>query len=461
MKATALCRCLNIPHLVFIGIVMFSGLFYASAQTAGNNAVYNSSGSCTSCAASSAFIDASMFLGSSGTNKGVDLCDIIYKILNGTITTGYTAGAVIDARGLGNSALSGSPLTCTKGSPWQEGSSSVSSASNILLPAGTIVTPSTWVLPPNTHVTGEGDSLLAPATSTIIQVANTFTGDIIDLCSVACTGVAIENVVLNGNGSSANGLVNSFAGNLSYVNHVGLYQILGTGLLVSGSASGSGPYTNINFNTGSAIPSTKTVCAQIKDLTGTNGIRELGCITPGPDPPAAVLLDSSNNSIKDVTISGFYDGILIGANATAHNNVLINVIGDTRTQSCFPHCINPINAVHISSTNVVSDLTIVGLSNEGGTGTSTLRDDTTSTNLTPLTGDTVVGLYSLGKKTTSNTFARFTTSPSVPTWATGTASPSGSCAQGSVYSCTGSSSSCGTYAVWGCPVPGGSWQGIM
>ena len=63
-----------------------------------------------------------------------------------------------------------------------------------------------------------------------------------------------------------------------------------------------------------------------------------------------MLLDSSNKSIKDVTIVGFRDGILVGANQPAQNNVVINVIGET-TNPFFPNCATPINAVHISTNN--------------------------------------------------------------------------------------------------------------
>lgn len=131
-------------------------------QVQGNNAVYNSSGTCSpTCAASPAFIDASVFVGQPG--KGSDLCDVIYKILNGTDYNYPSAGAVIDARGIGGSAL-----TCTKGSPWSESGTSVSAPSTILLPAtggGSNFTPIVisigWVLPANTHLFGQGQPGLA------------------------------------------------------------------------------------------------------------------------------------------------------------------------------------------------------------------------------------------------------------------------------------------------------------
>ena len=430
------------------------------AQSTGNNAIYNSAGTCSPhCAPSPAFIDASMFIGS-GSTQSPTICGAIYGILSGAFYNyPSTVGAVIDARGISGTTA----LTCTSGkTPWNNGATALNVPSNILLPAGTIFISTGWVLPSNTHLIGQGDNTSSSMTGTVIQASNAFSGDMIDFCpSTPCVAVGVENLVLNGNGRSVNGIVNQYSGSLSYVNHVSLYKILGIGLLISGVATGSGPYTNINFDTGSATPSEFTVCAQIKGPTGTAGIRGLNCRTQGqPDPDAAVLLDSSNNSIKDVTIMGFYDGILVGSNAQAQNNVLINVIADTTVQSCIPHC-NPINAVHLSSNNNVSDIAIMGLSNNGGLGTSTLLDDVTSTTLSALTGDEFVALYALGKKVpNTSSYARFTTTPSVPTWATGTGSPTGSCTQGSLYSCSGSSSSCQSYALWGCPIPGGTWSAV-
>jgi len=62
-----------------------------------------------------------------------------------------------------------------------------------------------------------------------------------------------------------------------------------------------------------------------------------------------------------------------------------------------------------------------------------------------------------------STFSFFTTSPHAPSWATGKTYPGNSipCAQGSIYSCTGTSSNCNNKALWGCPNPGGNWQGIL
>lgn len=326
----------------------------AAAQgSQGQNAVFPASGAnCSSgsqCAGSSAFVDASKFLG--GT-QGRDLCDTLYYLF----THSYPInGEVIDARGIGGSAL-----TCTHGTPWSESGSSVSVPSTIFLPATTaanpIVVSSGWVLPTGTHLIGQGEDI---SSGTTIQAASNF-GDVrmMSFCSSQCAGaVAVENLILDGKGQSINGIVNAYASNLSYVDHVSLYQILGVGLVVTGApagaaATGSGPYTNISFNTGSFSGASGTICMQIKGgtgLAGTAGIRGLRCIAQNGDGGAGVLLDSSNNSIKDLSIAGFHDGILVGSVGSAANNVLINVIDDTTVQSCGPPCV--VNVVHISSNN--------------------------------------------------------------------------------------------------------------
>ena len=62
--------------------VLFSVFFFsagANAQSPGNNAVYNSSGTCTSssCGFSAAFVDASVF-----GNSRTDICTVLNNILS-------------------------------------------------------------------------------------------------------------------------------------------------------------------------------------------------------------------------------------------------------------------------------------------------------------------------------------------------------------------------------------------
>ena len=288
----------------------------AEAQSQGNNAVYNSSGICSSstlCGFSGAFIDASTF-----ASSFPNICAILHGILIGGSYP--AAGAVIDARGLNSSITS---MQCTA-SPW----SGITSPppSKILLPAGTILIPTSWILPANTHLIGEGDnpSSATLAAGTTIQACKSstcaFSGTMIQFGSSSATGISVENVTLDGQGLPINGIVNQYSGYLTYVDRVMLFRILGTGLAISGAANNSGPYSNITFDLNGDSGTSQTVCVSINGLSSTHGVRGLTCIANSPDPPAAVLLDSSNNSIEDVRIVGFYDGIRVGANNNAQSN---------------------------------------------------------------------------------------------------------------------------------------------
>jgi hypothetical protein len=426
----------------------------ANAQSQGQDAVYPLSGLC--CQGSSSFIDASMF--ASGTH---DICWVLYGILS----TGYPAsGAVIDARGL--PGATSTSMTCAMGTtPWNNGTTTVSPPSTILLPAGTITIPATWILPSNTHLIGEGDANPTGGTpGTTLKAVSPLSGSggpfiqfgSSSLCSSPCTGISVERLTINGLGTSTNGIVNQYAGNASLVDHVSLYQVRGTGLLVeSSSASNSGPYSNITFDTGTYSGTTATVCAQILNVNGgTRGIHGLFCHSETNDAPAAVFLDSSNNSIEDVAIKGFFDGILVGANGIAKSNVLLNVIGDTSKEF---GVLTPVNAVHISTNYSVTDLSVMGASNSGLSGTSTIQDDVTSTTIS----DTTVALYALGEQA-SGGYSRFTTSPHAATWGSGTSIPSGNCASSAGGSLFSNSSGSG-YALWVCPANGSSasWKSIM
>jgi hypothetical protein len=318
------------PHWLFLGIVIaIVGWFSAcpvpaSGQSQGNNAIYYQSGSSGACCkGSGAFIDASMFIFTGST-----FCSTLYSILH---SASYpSTGAVIDARGLNSG---NTRMTCAAGTtPWNNGTTYQNKPSTILLPAGTILIPTTWVLPNNTTLIAVGDSI-SPTTGTglaavgtIIQLCTTtnscgkaFSGtDMIDLgaslCPLVngipiCNSVSVENLALDGKGQSINGIVNSNSQTGSYVDHVSLYQILGTGLSVLGAANNSGPYSNITFDTGGYSGASSTVCASINGLSGTRGIHGLSCNSETNDALAAVLLDSSNNTLEDVRIVGFYDGI--------------------------------------------------------------------------------------------------------------------------------------------------------
>jgi hypothetical protein len=154
----------------------------------GQNGVYNAT--CNNnnpgVVGSSAFIDASMFVSSQLSN----ICAVLNSILNPLNCIIPSAGAAIDARGLNSNNTS---MKCAA-SPWAGIANSPPSV--ILLPAGTIVVPGTWVLPNNTRLIGEGDALNhnfpsgTIAAGTTLQACKqsvnscTFTGtDMIDLGS--------------------------------------------------------------------------------------------------------------------------------------------------------------------------------------------------------------------------------------------------------------------------------------
>jgi hypothetical protein len=250
MESTAHLTSAGKPLVVAVLVCWLSTFPTAAAQTSlqGQDAVYNSSAQVTN---SPAFIDASTFVAQSS-----DICDAIFNILR---SKGYPpAGAVVDTRGINNN---NSSLTCTKGSPWTEGSTSLNVPSTILLPATSGATPTPiiistpWVIPSNTHLIGEGDGIGSSAATTI-QVSSTFNttpGYIMQFGSASgASGISVERLTIDGLGNnSVNGIVNPNAGPNSYVDHVTLYQIRGIGLLVENNADGSGPYSNITFNTGS------------------------------------------------------------------------------------------------------------------------------------------------------------------------------------------------------------------
>jgi hypothetical protein len=385
----------------------------------GNNAVYASCG----LQGSTAFIDAGAF-----SSTG-DICARIHAVL----TTSYPAsGAVIDARGI--RPPSGSSQTCST-NPW----AGISAPSTVLLPSGTIQISVQWILPSGTRIVGEGAGSPGAGVTTI-QAASGFTHNlsIIKMGAAAgATGVSVEDLALDGNSvTGVSGISNSFARDLSYVKHVSLSNIAGNGLLLLAGSQNSGPYSDINFS--STVAS--AVCVSIQGAaTSTRGIHGLTCTgnPSGAALPVAVLLDAPNNTLEDVRITGFTDGIKIGQNLPTQSDVLSNISGGTNVSS----------VVHITNTHLVTDLSIVGLAKNGATTAINDQESLPSTN--HLIADSTVAIYVLGEQVTETTggsatiigFSRFTTSKTstTPTWATGGAAISAgtACTQpGSLYSNT-------------------------
>jgi hypothetical protein len=277
-----------------------------------------------------------------------------------------------------------------------------------------------------------------------------------------CFHITVEDLTLNGGGQAIDGILNVDSQELTYAKRINFLNFAGTGLQVGApcnnmsgcnyyaQAQNSGPYEQLTYSGSGA-------CAQIYGA-GTRGIHGITCAGTS-SPAAGILLDSSSNSLEDVTVSGYTDGIKIGSmsssnpvQSAAWANAILNVTGSAGT-----------NLIHIcgSSTCVPllspvapppQDITIFGATSSAGT---TIQDDVTTTMLT----DSHVGMYALGEALSSGTGnSRFTTSPNLPAWLVGTTQlgtgiSCPSAAQGSIYSATTGSAINGT--LWACV--GGSW----
>jgi hypothetical protein len=227
-----------------------------------DNAVYDSSGTNQNTVHSKAFIDASVLQGSR------DFCDTIYQVLHSAL---YTP-AVIDARGIS------STMTCISGTPWFEKSLGyVNKPSTILLPAGTITANTPWVLPANTKLIGVAKSSSSNYIVDTTIKAGFSSGAVVkfgdsNCTSSGCQGISVEHLTINGNGQTVNGIENDNCGVQCTVDHVTMYQVLGTGLMISGvNATDSGPYSNITFDVGGASDASSQ-CAWIIGTSGTRGM---------------------------------------------------------------------------------------------------------------------------------------------------------------------------------------------
>ena len=421
--------------LLTLACWLAAGISQVAAQ-AGNNAVFQSSTACTSggCAPSAAFIDASVL-------SGTDICAKIFSAIGQLPAT----GGVVDARGIGP----GTSQLCTSGTPWVQGTSGTTTPSIVLLPSGTITISKTWILPNGSKIIGQGSgapgysvTVIQPCTTTLgcsgnfigtmIQLGPNSTNSPLTACpsTTGCVDVGVEDVALQGgaNGASvAGGIVNGQSQDMSYVRRVSIYQIGGIGLKIWNTAHNSGPYSDITFDSGT-LGSSSTVCAQILSVS-TRGIHGLTCKSESSTiPTLAVQVDSSNNSIKDVRIQGFGDGVVVGSTANALSNVLFNITGGTSVN----------HVVHLDATHTVKDVSIMGVSNGGNSSSDTILDDVTVTTLS----DAYVAMYVLGESTSiggSNlAYSRFTTSTNAnaETWAAGSGTPSGACTKGSLFSDT-------------------------
>ncbi|HWY60001.1 MAG TPA: hypothetical protein VNZ03_36395 [Terriglobales bacterium] len=458
---------------------LFAGMMFAAvallsifpaqvqAQSQGNNAVYDSTG--TTITYSWAFVDASVF---SGT--GVDFCGQIYSAL-GAIPAS-APGGVIDARGVqisGGNSCTNAGITDT---PWQQGSTLHTKPSVILLPAGTITIGYSWRIPDRTRIIGEG------AASTVLKAGSGLgTGSMVrlgdsDLCSPICFGIGVENLALDGSSSGVSGISNQNSQERTYVDRVNLTGISGTGLYVgtTGEGQNSGPYSNIAFSSSGS----SAICAQILGSGPTRGIHNLSCTdTNGTLPGVAIYLDAHGNSIENVSVGGFKNGIVLGSDTSscgstpcrAKGNVLVNIAGNSSISgmSNVVHICGSVSATvcpNRPSDPTVTDLTVLGVTKNGAT--NAIDDDNipvpspgTATKIT----DATVAIYAVGDDSIagSTAFTRFTTasgSTSVPTWLLGNSAVlvGSSCQPGTIYT-NRSSSGIGT-TLYACTSSG--WAAV-
>jgi hypothetical protein len=463
----------------------------AQSASAGNKGVYQNS---TTVAPSLVWIDASAFWTTSMGNPP-DICLILKTILTSSYSTGYPNGAVIDARGLYNSSSTGGSIACT-GTPF-DNLTAAPPPTTILLGPTAIQISSTWTLPNNTRIVGEGqNTVLSCCTASfsgsfIIEMGSS------TFCPLTgCTSVGIEHLVLDASQNTGppfvGGIDNKWSQGSSYVNDVNLHQFGTDGLYIAAMSPGiypgaanSGPYSNITYSSsGSGTP----VCIDVEAQTqGLHGITCLGDSTTGGNKEnTGIYVNASNNTIEDVHIESFWDGIEIGniASPAVANVVVSNVTGITSGSTCGSTC-QVTNTVHICGPNAhavadlgqcsitngtVKDITILHAMMNSAPPSTTVQDDVTGTSIVrcrPCEQPLSTALYVLGEQDDGGTsgfvaYSRFAINPAspasasnygpdssyVPTWGLGgsAVTAGSSClTPGALYSNTSGSSGSSVY----------------
>jgi hypothetical protein len=430
----------------------------AFAQSEGNNAICSDSASSTLCAAtgqpkaswSAAYIDAAPFSTTSN-----DICTTLFDIIS---PTAFVSGTVVDARGINASNSkhdsTNSDLLCAD-TPWAQGSSSTAHSATILLPAATIEVSAQWVLPTRTRLIGEGPGGTGAGATTLAacdstSCTTTFPSNLAVLkmgAAAGANGISIENLAINGNSvAGVSGIANSLSQQLSYVNHVSMYNILGTGLSVA--AANSGPYSDISFSAGGS----NSICVSIQGATtNTSGFEGITCTGPtsSPFPNIAIVVNAPNNMVRDVQVSGFTNGVIVGNSTTVpvQSVVLSNIRGGA-------HVTNVVNIVNGDGT---SNVVATGIYRNGAT--NAIEDQTLPSGSQLIT-DGSVAIYVLGDKMGgAAAYSRFTTSPdtNVVNWSVGATTPGSSCTNtGSLYSNTAGGAGTTWYTC-----AGGQWKDIQ
>jgi hypothetical protein len=116
------------------------------------------------------------------------------------------------------------------------------------------------------------------------------------------------------------------------VNDVAFTRITGIGLEVTNiTAADSGPYSNLTMSNTSTCLQISAGNAPLPLLYTTRGVHGLTCSLSTTSPGPAISLDAPNNSLEDISIIGTststQEGIVIGANGPAEDNVLFNIRG--------------------------------------------------------------------------------------------------------------------------------------
>jgi hypothetical protein len=386
----------------------------------------------------------------------------------------------VDARGVLPVPATTNTLPCNNnnGSPFPS-SITIQNPPNaipitILLPPYTIALSATWIVPNNVRLVGVGFETNLLGGPNCSQDTGICDGYMIEMGlpsppqGQSCpfyTGIAIEHVRLTTQGGYG-GIDNECAGLASYVNDVKISApdgatLGGNGLKIGPKAINSGPYTDIYVlaapgmnNCGSGTLNCVLVEAQTR---GIHGVTCLGTDTTGASPGnAGILVNASNNSIEDVHVESFYDGVGLGnTNSSPVGNIFVSNIngGYSGQQNVCTHG-GVTNAVHVYGS--VTDAVIAGVSNGPYPPVNSIQDDETGTTIqscgvTGCPNPITSGMYILGSTDVSTGgYSRFAINPSnstvygnsstiVPTWGMGTNSPngppSGACySLGAIYS---------------------------
>jgi hypothetical protein len=463
-------------------------------KSQGNKAVWQNS---ISVVGSTVWVDASAYW-----TPLLDLCSVISeKILNSNYGTAFPQGTVIDARGI-YPGTGNTQIPCT-GDPFS-GLTSPPPSTTILLPSGEIDAGQMWTIPNNTRIIGDemGTHILAVsgfADPYIIQMGGSNKSGA-DLCPTNgyCTSVGIEHVFLNGNTANevfVGGIDNQNSQGGSYANDVSMTDVSQTGLKIEApGGTNSGPYSNLAFNHDKNDQSSSPICIDVE--TQTQGIHGVTCrgnaTTAKTSGDVGIKVNASNNTIEDIHIEAYWDGIEVGLSGTVSNVVVSNVTG-TETGNisaptkntvhlCGGHSWNPSSFGTCGSNSTVTDITVLHAMNGSGAATTTVVDDVTGNAIVscgigngcalPLS----TAIYALGEpdggSTNNPAYSKFVSSPAtpngnyngssyIPTWGVGTKVPAGmtpTCSPiGAIYSQTNATGK----SVFVCtPVSGGQWATI-